>query len=497
MPAVGGPARVLVRLVVSRERMGLTARGGHAPQPPLGRVAEGVAVGRPGGIAVVEEAVPVARDAACLADVREGRGPDPFEPVRAGSGECQAVAAGGNGGVCGVGHDEHGCAAEARDRPDGERPSLVRDEGEGRPVGEPRGQEVLRRPARQAERGAPSHVGDPDVGIAALRPGVRDLGSARRKGRLRRGPGEVRHPSGVSRGKAPGPRAAEDEPQEGRRAEGRGRRCHREVELACGHSEGKQAQVGRPIPPAAGLEREARLSGRLEPIGGSLLETPPDHGVERGRDGPRVGGRVLLQDGRHDVGRRLAGEGAPAAEHLVEHAPVREDVRACVRRGAPDLLGAHVAGRAQDPALLRRVVGGGGLGVDGGPGGPFGSEPGQAEVENLHPSVPRDEQVVRLEIAVDDALLVGRGQAEGDLDAQLRGPRGRHGSPFQALAEALPLEELGDHVGRTFVGTEIVEYEDVGVIESCYRTSLLLESPKPVRVRGELRGQDLHRHLSA
>jgi hypothetical protein len=60
-------------------------------------------------------------------------------------------------------------------------------------------------------------------------------------------------------------------------------------------------------------------------------------------------------------------------------------------------------------------------------------ELGQAEVEDLEAPVPGDEEVFGLEVAVDDAFLVGRGQAVGRLDRELQ-----RLAPRQPLGERFP-----------------------------------------------------------
>ena len=46
-------------------------------------------------------------------------------------------------------------------------------------------------------------------------------------------------------------------------------------------------------------------------------------------------------------------------------------------------------------------------------------ELGHAKVENLHEAVGGDHDVLRLQIAMDDAGIVGLGQAVGDLHAEV------------------------------------------------------------------------------
>jgi hypothetical protein len=81
------------------------------------------------------------------------------------------------------------------------------------------------------------------------------------------------------------------------------------------------------------------------------------------------------------------------------------------RPATTQLLGRHVAGRAEQRPRLglhrHRAIDDVGF---------HGRQLGNAEVENLDASILRDEHVVRLEVAVDDATIVRGGQAAGDLD---------------------------------------------------------------------------------
>jgi hypothetical protein len=75
---------------------------------------------------------------------------------------------------------------------------------------------------------------------------------------------------------------------------------------------------------------------------------------ERGRHpGPELAerGGLLAEDRSHRLGRRLPRERAAAREHLVEHGPEREDVRASIGRLAAHLLGRHVSHGAENGAL--------------------------------------------------------------------------------------------------------------------------------------------------
>ena len=100
--------------------------------------------------------------------------------------------------------------------------------------------------------------------------------------------------------------------------------------------------------------------------------------------------------------------------------PKREDVRRVVHGLAAHLLGRHVAdGAEHDAGSVPRVCGRAGL-VDGRDRVRL-RQLGQAEVEDLHAAVVGDEEVLGLEVAMDDAVVVRGGEAVGDLDGVVDG----------------------------------------------------------------------------
>ena len=126
-----------------------------------------------------------------------------------------------------------------------------------------------------------------------------------------------------------------------------------------------------------------------------------------------------------------------------------------IGRHAAHLLGRHVADRAEHHARQRvrrrqwlrgrqrRGAGDRRLRL---------RELGQAEVENLHPAVVGDEEVLRLEVPVDDPLLVRRRQPVRDLDGVLDRLADRQRAGGQTLAQRLAFEQLGDEVRRAVDG---------------------------------------------
>ena len=113
-------------------------------------------------------------------------------------------------------------------------------------------------------------------------------------------------------------------------------------------------------------------------------------------------------------------KGGPASEHLIEDHPERVQIAPSVERLALGLLGGHVPRRSEDRACLRfdgvhRLV-------------VRAEHLCDSEVEHLDDlfvrlvrAEPREEQVVRLQVAVDDPLVVGLGERTQRLPRRVEG----------------------------------------------------------------------------
>jgi hypothetical protein len=89
---------------------------------------------------------------------------------------------------------------------------------------------------------------------------------------------------------------------------------------------------------------------------------------------------------------------------------------------------------------------------------------GQAEVEDLHASLGRDLDVVRLEVAVDDALLVGFLQTAGDLARDVPHLGHRHRPPRDELRQVVALAQFHHQEGHALRLFDAVDAGDVGVL---------------------------------
>ena len=203
-------------------------------------------------------------------------------------------------------------------------------------------------------------------------------------------------------------------------------------------------------------QRLARLPQMVEqhpgvgrPVGGTPGGRRGDQGVQVGRDA--VAGLApgrLDRAGRSrnrlvhvrvgDLDRIVAGVRLGTGQQLVEHHAQGVHVAARVGLAVGDQLGRDVADRADQHA-----GGGRGLGTD---------RPGQAEVGDLDLAAVRDQHVLGLDVAMDQAGLVGGGDGAGHLDDQIEGPfRTERTLAGDQVPQRATLDVLHDDVGPAAV----------------------------------------------
>jgi hypothetical protein len=204
-----------------------------------------------------------------------------------------------------------------------------------------------------------------------------------------------------------------------------------------------------------------------------------DHGQVR---------RILLQDCVHRLDGRVAAKRMSPGQHFVEHRAEREDVRAMIRTSTADLLGRHVAHRSKHQAV-------GSLCTCQRRRGRIGSrnQTGQAEVENLHVTVCRHEDVLWLEVAMNDAFVVSGGKRARDLDRDVDRAARWHRRRPQPLAQRAALEQLHHGVGHAVCAPEVVDRENAGMRQRGDRLRFALEARDTIGIGRELPGQDLDR----
>ncbi|AUX36029.1 uncharacterized protein SOCE836_082330 [Sorangium cellulosum] len=234
------------------------------------------------------------------------------------------------------------------------------------------------------------------------------------------------------------------------------------------------------------------LSNRLEALRPFAGQRPREKGIHRRRQvGRELGGARHGRD--KDVGdhgaelipleRQLARDGAE------EDDPERPEIAARVHvLFAPDLLRAHVVRGAEQLAGARHLLREMNAGLL-----------DDAEVEDLHDLFllllrAREEQVGRLEIAVNEAGLVRAADRLAGLDEDERGVRERE--PADALeprAQVLALEQLHHEVRGVVVDAVVLDIDHVRALQARGDPGFALEAGQERGRRRKRRCHELDR----
>ncbi len=192
--------------------------------------------------------------------------------------------------------------------------------------------------------------------------------------------------------------------------------------------------------------------------------------------------RFLGHHLHYSVERRCRLERRPAGQAFIQDCPQGINVA----RGpqlldlAIGLLGSHVARCAQDGAGRRHARG--------------AELPCQAEVGDLGRAVLREQHVGRLEVAVQDALLMGdvhRPRQHLDDGRRLAGRQRRAAELFLETAARAVFQRI---VGEPVVLADLVDLDDIAVLQPCDRLPLGAEALQ-VRRAGVSAAEDhLERH---
>jgi hypothetical protein len=237
-----------------------------------------------------------------------------------------------------------------------------------------------------------------------------------------------------------------------------------------------------------------------------VLRRPFEAAAQQPADRRRLRGQcreidLVLEHAGECVGHRVAAEEALAREHLEEHDAESPDVGPPVDREPLRLLGRHVGGGAEDHPVHRGAHGQRRrLGevrdrarARRGSGGIHGL--GKPEVEDLDLPLDGRLDVLGLEVAMDDPLLVGLLQRLGDLarDGETFPPR--QGSRLETIRQRRPLDQVHDERAHAVRFFEAEDRRDVRMVELGEELRFALEAREAFRVLGERRRQHLDRHL--
>ena len=118
------------------------------------------------------------------------------------------------------------------------------------------------------------------------------------------------------------------------------------------------------------------------------------------------------------------------------------------------------------------------------------------EVRQVGVAVAVDQDVLRLHVAVDDAVAMGRPQRAGDLGEHRRGAIGRQRPAGEHVGEAAGVDQAHHQVRGTGLAPVVVQRDDVRVLEPGDELGLGLEPADERRIVGELGLDHLDRHLT-
>ena len=153
-----------------------------------------------------------------------------------------------------------------------------------------------------------------------------------------------------------------------------------------------------------------------------------------------------------DLDRCVAVERQRPGDQLVEHDAERVEIRALVDVRAARLLGREVLRGADDRSRLRHLRRAGAR---------------DAEVGHLDPPLAVDEDVVRLDVAVDEVLAVRDAQCGEDLARVVDRDRDRRGAAGgDQLLQAAPVEVLHRDVVGALGLPAVEDRDDVRVREA-------------------------------
>jgi hypothetical protein len=125
-----------------------------------------------------------------------------------------------------------------------------------------------------------------------------------------------------------------------------------------------------------------------------------------------------------------------------------------------------------------------------------GAELGDAEVEHLHAALAGQHDVGRLQVAVDDALLVGRRKRVGQCDADLAHLVGREAAGAHPRRQVFSLDQLHRDEAEATGLLDRVDRHDMGVVERGDGLGFPLEARERAGVGGKTRRQHLERHAA-
>jgi hypothetical protein len=212
---------------------------------------------------------------------------------------------------------------------------------------------------------------------------------------------------------------------------------------------------------------------------GILGETGADDVVEGRRNGRIRAGRRERSGGQNliaDRGNGIARKRIDAGQHFVEDNTERKKIGTGVLRSAVNLFGAPVSGSATDGAIGALMAG----------------EAGHAEVREFDAIFRGDEDVGRLDVAVDNGVTVRDGKSESNVGGIIASSGKRNAALGDDFFERLPFDQFHNKVGslRGLFNAHVVNGDD-GWMRKLGDHACFAKEAVAAFALGELRGEKL------
>ncbi|HUI77606.1 MAG TPA: hypothetical protein VLY24_06805 [Bryobacteraceae bacterium] len=207
---------------------------------------------------------------------------------------------------------------------------------------------------------------------------------------------------------------------------------------------------------------------------------------------------IIVKDGVEQERGGGAVKWQSAGGHFVEHGTEGEDIAAPIEFLAPRLFRRHIGNGADGGAGAGKVVDARSLGdLRVGKAGAAGGHFGEAEIEDLGVAALADENVGGLNVAVNNALVVGGIERVGDFDGQGKKFVEFHRLAADAVLQGHAIEVLHGDEGPAFMFANVVNGADVGVVQGGSGLSFALKPGQRIAIAGDLFGQELQGHEAA
>jgi hypothetical protein len=114
----------------------------------------------------------------------------------------------------------------------------------------------------------------------------------------------------------------------------------------------------------------------------------------------------------------------------------------------------------------------------------------QTEVEDFHPAIFGDEDVVRLQVAVHDSFVVGGGESVGHLNPVVDRFPERQWSCIQALAESFTLQQFGNQEVGAVLVAHVEDGKQIVMVQRAENSRFLLKALQTIGIGGKGRGKE-------